>query len=142
MRKQCSNLAARYNCDIQKYPPYPYITIPFTKNAPISKYVKRATSIEDISKQQIKHSEITKSMATEMKPKIEQIENLARLHRQTTGNEVDITMLTTKWEDMTILLRSHDQIAKEQLEQLKASLKERVKLFIAKMDKVSFLINA
>ena len=64
-----------------------------------------------------------------MKPKIEQIENLARLHRQTTGNEVDITMLTTKWEDMTILLRSHDQIAKEQLEQLKASLKERVKLF-------------
>ena len=81
-------------------------------------------------------------MATEMKPKIEQIENLARLHRQTTGNEVDITMLTTKWEDMTILLRSHDQIAKEQMEQLKASLKERVKLFIAKMDKVSFLINA
>ena len=51
-------------------------------------------------------------MATEMKPKIEQIENLARLHRQTTGNEVDITMLTTKWEDMTILLRSHDQIAR------------------------------
>ena len=36
MRKQCSNLAARYNCDIQKYPPYPYITIPFTKNATIS----------------------------------------------------------------------------------------------------------
>ena len=81
-------------------------------------------------------------MATEMKPKIEQIENLARLHRQTTGNEVDITMLTTKWEDMTILLRSHDQIAKEQMEQLKASLKERVKLFIAKMDKVSLLLNA
>ena len=81
-------------------------------------------------------------MATEMKPKIEQIENLARLHRQTTGNEVDITMLTTKWEDMTILLRSHDQIAKEQMEQLKASLKERVKIFIAKMDKVSLLNNA
>ena len=80
-------------------------------------------------------------MATEMKPKIEQIENLARLHRQTTGNEVDITMLTTKWEDMTILLRSHDQIAKEQMEQLKASLKERVKLFIAKMDKVSLQID-
>ena len=36
MRKQCSNLAARYNCDIQKYPPYPSITIPFTKNATIS----------------------------------------------------------------------------------------------------------
>ena len=70
-----------------------------------------------------------------MKEKKDKIEGLSRLHRQTTGNEVDLGMINSKWEDMNILLRSHDQLAQEQLEQLKASLVDRGKQFVARIDK-------
>ena len=62
-------------------------------------------------------------MDKEMTAKMSKIQGLAKLHRQTTGTEIDLASLQSKWEDMSVLLTSYDQVAKEQLEQLKEATK-------------------
>ena len=71
-----------------------------------------------------------------MRDKMTKVESLAKLHRQTTGAEIDLQTLQSKWEDMTVLLASYDQVAKEQMEQLKQSTKERANQAKAKVDKL------
>ena len=74
----------------------------------------------------MKHAEIKALMDKEMTAKMSKIQGLAKLHRQTTGTEIDLASLQSKWEDMSVLLTSYDQVAKEQLEQLKEATKGRV----------------
>ena len=64
---------------------------------------QRATTTDDITKQQLKHAEIKKLMDSEMRDKMAKDESLAKFHRQTTGAEIDLQTLNSKWEDMTVL---------------------------------------